>query len=361
MDREEIISKFFGKEKLLTREALDFLEARDAEPFLERDYIGTVLAEKDFFFPSIRVIKNLEKKPKEILTEDFLKFYGSKYEKMKNIIMSRIQRDFVSLNKVSSIREGVTVIGIAKEIKERDNKTIVELEDLTTTKNVIFDEPVDLELDDVVAIEAVGAGEILYGKKILYPDIPLRPPARGFGKACFISDLHINVVPGPDVERFFSWFEKQDINYLFVAGDIVDKAAFEEYAKRLHGKTIFVIPGESDNQEDYPQLPQEFKATNIISLSNPSMIEINGIKILLVHNTDASALKKRYLGRSKVILPEDYLVLEEVPDIVHCGHTHKPHVVNYKSVTIVNSGSLLTEFKPVVVDFSTRETMQETI
>jgi len=32
--------------------------------------------------------------------------------------------------------------------------------------------------------------------------------------------------------------------------------------------------------------------------------------------------------------------------------------MNYKSVTIVNSGSLLAEFKPVVVDFATREAEQ---
>lgn len=88
------------------------------------------------------------------------------------------------------------------------------------------------------------------------------------------------------------------------------------------------------------------------------MVELNNIKILLVHDFNLSMLKKRYLGKSKDILEEDYLVLDEVPDIVHCGHTHEPFVRNYKSVTIVNSGSPLTEFRPVVVDFNTRAVEQ---
>ena len=69
-------------------------------------------------------------------------------------------------------------------------------------------------------------------------------------------------------------------------------------------------------------------------------------------------LKKRYLGESKTILPEDYLVLDVVPDIVLHGHTKNPEVSNYKSVTIINAGSPLTDFRPIVIDLPTREVEQ---
>ena len=162
-----------------------------------------------------------------------------------------------------------------------------------------------------------------------------------------------------DLEKFFNWFYQQDIPYLFVAGDIgKDKEELEKMAERYcYNKKVLVIPGNVDDQE-YPQLAIDFKNKDIISLSNPAMVEINGIKILIIHDFDLAMLKKRYLGKSNVILKEDFLVLDHVPDIVHCGHTHQPQVMNYKSVTIVNSGSLLAEFKPVVVDFSTREVEQ---
>jgi len=191
--------------------------------------------------------------------------------------------------------------------------------------------------------------------KIMYPDIPLRPPAKGSGKACFISDLHLNESPIADTERFFSWLEKQEIPYLFIAGDTGDieklRGLIDQYC---YEKTVFIIPGNIDSDE-YPQLPVDIKGKNIVSLSNPSMIELNNIKILLMHKADITMLKKRYLGKSKQILPEDYLVLEEVPDIVHHGHTHEPLITNYKSITLVNSGSVLTEFKPAVIDFSTHD------
>ncbi len=65
-------------------------------------------------------------------------------------------------------------------------------------------------------------------------------------------------------------------------------------------------------------------------------------------------LKKRYMGKSRAIFDEDYLVLDEVPDIVHTGG-EDASVTNYKSVTLVSSGAVLREFRPIVVDFATRD------
>ena len=37
------------------------------------------------------------------------------------------------------------------------------------------------------------------------------------------------------------------------------------------------------------------------------------------------------------------------------GHTHEASVLNFKSITLVNPGSLLTQFKPVLIDLATRD------
>ena len=360
MKKEEIVSDFLARGKLLTPSALSFLEPKNnIKELVDQEYTQMILTEKDFQGEKIKIIKNLIEKPEELTPKDFLSFYTSKYEKMKSIIEKRLQKDFISLNKLDSFRNEVYIIGIVKDIEESNGKKKITLEDTTTSLPIIFNQDPGLELDDVVAIKAISAGKVLFGKQVFYPDIPLRAPTKTNGKACFISDLHIDEAPPKDIEQFFRWFENQDIKYLFIAGDTGDKKTLSKLVdNHCIEKKVFIAPGNMDNDEEYPQLAEEYSSKNIISLSNPSMVELNGIKILLIHDMNIDMLKKRYLGISKAMLKEDYLVLEEVPDIVHCGHTHQPHVMNYKSVTIVNSGSPLTDFRPVVIDFSTRDTQQ---
>ncbi len=361
MEKENIVKSYLDKGMLLTPEALSFLENQKEElkPVQEK----LVLTPQDFVqrdakTEKVRVIKNITEKLKEASTDDFVRFYMSRYEKTKNILMKRLQKNFISLNKLDSFRNEVYVIGIVKDVKEKEKGVAVDLEDQTATIPILFEEKNDLELDDVVAVRAVSGGKILFGKEIIYPDIPLRTPVKGHGKVCFISDLHLDESPSADIEKFFTWFENQDIKYLFIAGDTADVKSLDDMvAKHCYGRKVFVIPGNVDGDE-YPQLPMNFDSREIIPLSNPSMVEVNGVKILVIHEMDISMLKKRHLGKTRAVMAEDHLVLEEVPDIVHFGHTHEPQIMNYKSVTLVNSGSPLAKFRPVVIDLETREAAQ---
>lgn len=243
-----------------------------------------------------------------------------------------------------------------KEIREKDGKKIIELEDTTGTVPVIFDIEVDAELDDVIAIRAVAGGRVLYGKKIIYPDIPLRQPTKGTGKACFASDLRLDEAPTADAERFFEWFSQQDIPYLFVAGELGDNELFEKYVDRYcYMKIVFVAAG-----GEPPVLPVSFASSRIVPLSNPSVIEIGGLKILMTIDGNVQMLKKRHLGKSRMVFDEDHMVLEDTPDIMHSSGDG-PYVTNYKSVTLVNSGPLLGDFRPVVVDFATRDVEKITL
>ena len=351
MDREEIVGEFFRHGHLLTDEAIKIIEEKGIGEFLNKK-LPFVIEVKDLKGPEYKVLKNLTSRKTELTTEDFVRFSNSRYDKMRRIITNRLRKDFISINKLDSARSEVYVIGIAREIKEKDNKKIVELEDPTARIPVIFDNIEDLELDDIVAVQAIAGGKVLFGKKILYPDIPLRQPTTGTGRACFISDVRLDESPQKDAERFFEWFSQQDIPYLFVSGRVGNKATLEGYIERYcYIKTVFVIAG----NEEYPQLPEKFNNSRIVSLSNPAMIELGGLKILMLQKASIAMLKKRYLGKSQVILDEDYLALEDVPDIVHTGHSADPYVTNYKSVTLVNSGSLLGDFRPIVVNFATRD------
>ncbi|MBI4170616.1 MAG: metallophosphoesterase family protein [Candidatus Aenigmarchaeota archaeon] len=351
---------FFKKGRLLTPEALRYLENKNAENFLSESSdlvvdVEDLLARED----KIHIIRNITGKKSEVTTADIVRFYNSKYEKMKNIILSRMQKNFISINKLDTQRSEVCVIGIVRDIKGNEGKKNIELEDSTGSVTVVFEPNLieDLELDDVVAVQGIAAGKVMFGKKILFPDVPLRQPTKGSGKACFISDLHLDEAPKQDLEKFLRWLEGQDTRYLFVVGDIGDINIFEYLVDAYcRDKKVFVAMGK--DAEEMPGFPSELKSKNVIALSNPALVEINGIKILVINNFDIKMLRKRHLGNIKPILEEDFMALEELPDIVHCGHSHEASINNYKSTTIINAGSLLTNFRPVIVDFATRECMQ---
>lgn len=357
----DIVSRLLEKGKLVTPDALDYIKSKKLEESLLSEIPGMVLTQSSIEKAAgTRVLKNLVSKKKELTAGDFAAFYKTKLEKIAEILLQRTQKNFLSINKLDNTRQEVYVLGIVKDIKNKE-KTIVELEDLTGSVQAVLENQGDLELDDVVAIRAASGGKTIFGHQIVYPDIPLRKPATGRGRACFISDLHLNEAPIPAFEKFLHWFEKQGADTLFVAGDVGEPGTFQDMISRYcAGKTVFVIPGEVDKDEEYPQTPLDFTKKNIVALSNPAMLEFGGLRILLVHNMEISMLKKRYLGRPRQITESSHLVLDIVPDIVHYGHSHEPQITNYKSVTLVNSGSLLGRFAPVIVDFSTREAIHET-
>jgi predicted phosphodiesterase len=147
----------------------------------------------------------------------------------------------------------------------------------------------------------------------------------------------------------------ENVDWLFVAGDTGNITLFED----MTGSTpTFLIPGNCDVGEGYPRLPLEVHRSNIVSLSDPAAVRVGGLTVLLCHDFSVDMLRKRHLGPSDEVLDQDYLVLDFIPDIVGYGHDHKPLVSNYKSTTLVNAGSLLTQAVPVIVDFQSREWKQ---
>ena len=181
------------------------------------------------------------------------------------------------------------------------------------------------------------------------------------------------------------------IKYIIIAGDLVDGIGiYPEQEKELVIKDIYeqydmflkfvssipeyieliIAPGNHDavrRAEPQPQLTKELlKADNgrMHVVGNPSLIDIEGFRTLVYHGTSLDSiiagisgmsyqhpekpmvelLKRRNLspiyGENPVV-PEskDYMLIEEVPDIVHMGHVHKNGYDNYKGTVIVNSGT----------------------
>ena len=352
---KEIVEMFFKKGHLLTPEALEYLKSLPADNVkrLASMKYGEIVVDAEQLKDSsimVREIKVFKSISRDMNVDDFVEFYSTRFSKIRDIIMSRHNEKFVSISNLSTRPKEAAIIGMVKDRKEKDGKIVLEVEDMSGKTKVVIEKG-DAEIDDVLGFKGIVGNKSLIAKTIIYPDVPIREPATGKGKFLFISDPHFDEAPAEDIEKLMSLVDRLGLP-VFVVGDIGDRKYIESMGEST---AVFVIPGESDNPE-YPSEPLEFKSPNVYSFSNPAVVEVNGLKILMVHKFDKSMLRKRYLG-GKPFKGGD-MVLDVVPDIVHFGHTHVPEVFNYKSVTAVNSGSLIGEFKPVVIDFSTREVSQ---
>jgi DNA polymerase II small subunit len=128
--------------------------------------------------------------------------------------------------------------------------------------------------------------------------------------------------------------------------------------------------------EPQPALPKdirEFFSNNVIHVGNPAYVNLDGLKVLIYHGRSLNdliariprlsdekpheamieLLKRRHLcplyGEKTPIAPEreDWLVIDEVPDVFHSGHVHTYGVGFYRGVFVVNSSTwqAQTEFQ----------------
>ena len=191
------------------------------------------------------------------------------------------------------------------------------------------------------------------------------------------------------------------IKYLFIAGDLVDGVGIYpgqeselsipdiykqyDYLTKLLEQIpsyieVIVAAGNHDavrRSEPQPSLA-DFVAPlkekpNFHLVGNPARVKVHGLDVLMYHGTSIDAmisslsglsyaqpekaqieyLKKRHLspiyGTKEQIAPEskDYMSIDFVPDVFHCGHVHKNGYANYRGVKVINSGTwqAQTEFQ----------------
>ncbi|WP_410766127.1 DNA-directed DNA polymerase II small subunit [Haloferax sp. DFSO60] len=243
---------------------------------------------------------------------------------------------------------------------------------------------------------------ILFVDSLHFPDVPRghRPnTADRHVQAALISDVHVGSQEFMEDawNEFANWLhteEAEHVEYLLIAGDMVEGVgvypnqdkeltiidiyeqyeAFSEHLKQVPGDLdIVMIPGNHDAvrlAEPQPGFDENLR--DIMSahdpriVSNPAMVNLEGVNILMYHGVSLDEviaelpaekasydephkamyqlLKKRHVapqfGGHTRLAPEeqDYLVMEEVPDIFHTGHVHKLGWGKYHNVLAVNSG-----------------------
>ncbi|RLC75914.1 MAG: hypothetical protein DRJ03_29515, partial [Chloroflexi bacterium] len=272
--RREIVEAFLKAEKLLTPRALSFLEkTKDYRAFLKVKREKLVLDIEDFAtfetqVDRVKILLNITSLPTQLEVRDFARFYRDRYEKLRDIIVKRIEGDYISIDKLGG--EEKLLVVMVREIREQNDKVLLEVEDLTGKCSVLVDKETakEVERDDVIAIRCRKFGDLAYATVIMYPDVPIRKPKTGRGKLLIVSDLHLDEAPIEQARKLVSWFINSDVKFLLIAGDIGDLKALESLLSDVpREKTVFFIPGEIDDKR-YPAPPMETRNSVLVPLSN---------------------------------------------------------------------------------------------
>jgi DNA polymerase II small subunit len=205
-----------------------------------------------------------------------------------------------------------------------------------------------------------------------------------------------------DFKRFLQWINGglgdkdlvSRIKYLVVAGDLVDgvgvypgqefqlaeKDPKKQYAmaanllRQVPGHIQIVIsPGNHDAVRQalpQPAVPVDLAESlygmeNVKWVGDPAYIKLHGVTFLVYHGKSLDdviattpdltydnptkamklLLRSRHLsptyGKRTALSPElrDFMVIDQVPDVLHSGHVHTFGELNYRGTLLVNSGT----------------------
>jgi DNA polymerase II small subunit len=333
------------------------------------------------------------------------------YNKKRTISTLAGENDIISPRELQT----VFIAGLLMSRKQTKKTMEIMIDDMSgalsvrTANDDLREQISKLVLDQMVMVEISGnrkTGQNFTIKSITSPDIPDRVPNKSVSDSylVLISDLHVGskYFMQREFMRFISWLSSEDevakkVKFLCIAGDIIDGIGifpnqdkevnefdFKKqflYAMNLlyqipKSIEVFIIPGNHDiGRRALPQVSLsgfiDVSLDNFHMLGNPSLIELNGVKLLMFHGQSLDdiiatipglsysnpidamkiLLKARHLsplyGYRTPIAPEkeDMLVISDVPDIFHVGHIHIIGVERYKSTLLVNSGAWQSQTK----------------
>jgi DNA polymerase II small subunit len=240
-------------------------------------------------------------------------------------------------------------------------------------------------------------------KDIILPDIPDHATNRSKTEAyaVFVSDLHVGSKYFMEKEflDLVAWLSSPDpiakkVRFFILGGDVVDGIGIypnqdkelvalnaQDQLKLLYNLLdkipkhikVFIAPGNHDPGRralPQPAIPAKYNPElwgrkNFFMIGNPAIISLNGVKVLIFHGQSVDDIVKttpglsydkpakvmQYLLKARHLSPiygaqtplapeiEDYMVIDEVPDIFHAGHVHVIDLDLYKNILILNSGA----------------------
>uniref|UniRef100_A0A7V3KML7 Phosphoesterase n=1 Tax=candidate division WOR-3 bacterium TaxID=2052148 RepID=A0A7V3KML7_UNCW3 len=135
-------------------------------------------------------------------------------------------------------------------------------------------------------------------------------------KIGFISDTHDHKEA---IQSAFSYFEKEGIRNVIHLGDLISPFNFR-FIREVYTGNLYYVFGNNDGERLF--LVEQAKEFQVATFKLPQVIDINGIKIIIMH--------------------EPFVVKELAETqkfkIVAYGHTHKLHIEKVGETHIINPG-----------------------
>ena len=323
---------------------------------------------------------------------------------------SKKVKDIESIKSITKNDDELFVWGLVSDRKSDRNITKITLEDPTSSIEIVIfegdlkDTADTLLMDQFVMFKIIPAKNGgFFAKEIFLPDIPEHTTNRSKTEtyAVFLSDPHVGseFFMEEELEYFIKWVSSADpiarkIRFVIVGGDLIDgvgvfphqdetlnlitvekqlEKTFEILDKIPKHIKVCLIPGNHDaGRKALPQpaIPKMYNSQlwdreNFFMLGNPSMVSLNGVKVLMYHGQsiddvvrttpgvsyDKPAAVMRHFLKARHMSPiygsrtpiapetEDMMVIDDIPDIFHSGHVHFVGLDMYKGVLIINSGA----------------------
>ena len=407
IDTKELgkIIKELVKEK--TRQRLFHISQDDLEEFLGIKDDGSLQNSHKILSDPTKKITSAEG------VKGYNALFASRFSKLKRIISNRPEAKMLkSIAAVMTVKskDDIYVCGLVTERNSERNIVKLVVEDVSASMEIIvFDEDLKKEaegllLDQFVMVKITPSKNGGYiAKDIIVPDVPDRATNRSETEAyaVFLSDLHIGskYFMEEEFEAFTKWLDSPDpiarkIKFVLIAGDVVDGVGiYPNQDKELVFPTIesqltrleqalskipehikvFMITGNHDPGRralPQPALPEKYNQNlwnkeNFHLMGNPSMVSLNGVKVLMFHGQsiddivkttpglsyDKPAKVMRHLIRARHMSPiygsqtpiapetQDMMVMDDVPDVFHTGHVHVVDLDMYKGTLLINSGA----------------------
>jgi len=363
MGEEEVVRLFLKNGYQLSKAALPLvlsnpeqiiskLKKLKPRPFIITEkHVKKILKETKKPIPKVEMFKECRQLKTPIKIDDYVKHFLTRYEKIKKFLSKRMNPEkLISINKITPQTITFSIIGIVRE-KGRGNLLI---EDPTGEMNIFFDENIkekfkDIFLDDVIGIKCKKIKDKHYAKNVVYPDVL---SSREISKT--ENDAKIMVISNPSS-----------------LDDIKHQKLLNLLSTTENLSSIFLFENETNKKLEGFSKPNPI---NISPISNPSIYQINNIKILvlpkhcfkhLTGKTDpiafmTSILKRRHILTvfdSKIHAGDNNFILEEIPDIIISNFDGSAYK-NYKGTTIISNSE---PNKIYLVDLRTREVMEKTI
>ena len=346
--------------------------------------------------------------------EGYGALFVSRFSKLKQIMSDRPEskkvREIASVKSITKIDDDLFVWGLVSDRKSDRNITKITLEDPTGSMEIVVFEGDLKDTADTLLMDQFAMFKIIpaknggfFAKEILLPDIQEHPSNRSKTEtyAVFLSDLHVGskYFMEQELQDLIDWISSPDpiarkIRFIVIGGDLIEGVGvFPNQEKTLNQFTteaqleksfevldkipkhikVFLISGNHDaGRKALPQpaIPKMYNSElwdreNFFMLGNPSMVSLNGVKVLMYHGQsiddvvrttpgvsyDKPAAVMRHFLKARHMSPiygsrtpiapetEDMMVIDDVPDIFHSGHVHFVGLDMYKGVLIVNSGA----------------------